>query len=205
MFWWFTKKHRKNNYERLEHETKQSFLAVKKDIHNLAKWIKHLDEQDKHLFKMITEIKDDISSLKDEVYGIQKELENFSEGVQEQQLFKKTPVVDKQTADLDVQNLVQTDVQTDNIYNILKRLSSNEKLIVYTILNSEMKLSYEDLALLLGKEKATIRGQVNSIKQKCYGLIEEVVEKNGKKRVYIPEEIREKLHKYSKTRLGKKR
>jgi hypothetical protein len=43
----------------------------------------------------------------------------------------------------------------------------------------EMKLSYEDLALMLGKEKSTIRGQINTIKQKSEGLIEEITEKNG--------------------------
>jgi chromosome segregation and condensation protein ScpB len=64
-----------------------------------------------------------------------------------------------------------------------------------------MKLSYEDLALLLGKERATIRGQINSIKQKSEGLLSELVEKNGKKRVFIPEDIREKLSKYAKVRV----
>jgi len=67
-----------------------------------------------------------------------------------------------------------------------------------------MKLSYEDLALLLGKERSTIRGQVNTIKQKSEGLIEEMTEKNGKKRVYIPDVIKEKLSKYAKVRVKKK-
>jgi len=80
-------------------------------------------------------------------------------------------------------------------------LSSNERLIVFTLLNSEMKLSYEDLALLLGKERATLRGQINAIKQKSEGLIEELIEKNGKKRVFIPNEIKEKLRKYAKVRV----
>ena len=59
---------------------------------------------------------------------------------------------------------------------------------------------------MLGKERSTIRGQINSIKQKSENLIEEVIEKNGKKRVFIPEEMREKLLKKSKVRvkIGKK-
>ena len=73
-----------------------------------------------------------------------------------------------------------------------------------TIMNNEMKLSYEDLAMLLGKERSTIRGQINAIKQKSEGLIEEIVEKNGKKRVFVPGEIKEKLAKYAKVR-GQKR
>ena len=71
-------------------------------------------------------------------------------------------------------------------------------------MNSDLKLSYEDLALLLGKERSTVRGQVNSIRQKAEGIIEEINEKNGKKRVYIPKEIKEKLAKYGKVRVKKK-
>jgi len=73
--------------------------------------------------------------------------------------------------------------------------------LVFTLMNSDMKLSYEDLALLLGKERSTIRGQINSIKQKSPGIIEEITEKSGKKRVFVPEEIREKLKKYAKVRV----
>jgi chromosome segregation and condensation protein ScpB len=71
-------------------------------------------------------------------------------------------------------------------------------------LQSDLKLSYEDLALLLGKERSTVRGQVNSIKQKSDGLILEITEKNGKKRVYIPDEMKEKLAKYSKVRVARR-
>jgi chromosome segregation and condensation protein ScpB len=67
-----------------------------------------------------------------------------------------------------------------------------------------MKLSYEDLAMLLGKEKATVRGQINAIKQKSEGLIEEVSEKNGKKRVFVRADVKEKLSKYAKVRVRKK-
>ena len=72
-------------------------------------------------------------------------------------------------------------------------------------MNSDLKLSYEDLARLLGKERSTIRGQINSIKQKSEGLIEEITEPNGKKRVFVNEEIKEKLLKYAKVRVSKKK
>jgi predicted transcriptional regulator len=133
--------------------------------------------------------------------------EGFEMAVEEQrnkQVFKKLPVLSKQTSVEDVQKTVQTAVQTDNIYGILKNLSGNERLVVFTLLNSEMKLSYEDIALLLGKERSTIRGQINAIKQKAEGLVQEIVESNGKKRVFIPEEIKSKLQKYAKSRMGKK-
>jgi hypothetical protein len=68
-----------------------------------------------------------------------------------------------------------------------------------------MKLSYEDLASMLNKEKSTIRGQINAIKSKSESLIEEVIEKNGKKRIYIPEKMKDKLLKKQKVSIkGKK-
>ncbi|GAH73523.1 unnamed protein product, partial [marine sediment metagenome] len=69
-------------------------------------------------------------------------------------------------------------------------------------LNTDMKLSYDDMASILGKERSTIRGQINAIRQKS-GLIEELIEKKGKKRVFIPEEIKEKLLKRAKVRVDK--
>jgi hypothetical protein len=57
---------------------------------------------------------------------------------------------------------------------------------------------------MLVKEKATVRGQINAIKQKSE-LIEEIIEKNGKKRVFVRPEVREKLAKYAKVRVGKKK
>lgn len=199
MFGWFKNKHIKD----LEQKTKSSFLDVKKDIEGVGKWIKHLDSRDKQLFDVLHSIQAEISSIQEEIGALREGVDLATEEGAGKQVFKKLPVLSKQTADLLVQKDVQTPVQTDNIYNILKNLSGNERLIVFSLMNSEMKLSYEDLALLLGKERSTIRGQINAIKQKSEGLIEELTEKNGKKRVFIPAEIRAKYQKYAKVRVGK--
>jgi SMC interacting uncharacterized protein involved in chromosome segregation len=197
MFNWFKNKQVKI----LEEKTENSFSAVKGDMDKIGRWIKHLDQKDKQLFDLIFELKEEISSIKEEVESLREGVDIVSDSVKDKQVFKKLPVLDKQTAVQAVQIGVQTAVQTSNIYDILKSLSSNEKMIVYALLNNDMKLSYEDLALLLGKERATIRGQINAIKQKNESLIEEVVEKNGKKRVFVRPEIREKLQKYAKVRV----
>ncbi|MEK6827557.1 MAG: HTH domain-containing protein, partial [Nanoarchaeota archaeon] len=99
-----------------------------------------------------------------------------------------------------VQTGVQTGVQTPN----LSQFSVTERAILWVLLNSEMKLSYDDLAAMLGKERSTIRGQINTIKQKSE-IIEEEIEKNGKKRVFIPEEIKEKMLKKTKVRVNSKK
>ncbi len=105
-------------------------------------------------------------------------------------------VFDKQTGVYAVQTGVQTGVQTPN----LDQFSTTERAILWVLLNTDMKLSYDDLAAMLGKERSTIRGHINRIKQKG-DIIEETVETNGKKRVFIHDEIKEKLLKKSKVRV----
>jgi len=68
-----------------------------------------------------------------------------------------------------------------------------------------MRLSYEDLAALLGKDKSTIRGQINTIKQKNANIILESIEPNGKKRLYVPEEVRNKIIKSVKVKIKEQR
>ncbi|MBS3076737.1 hypothetical protein J4233_00530 [Candidatus Pacearchaeota archaeon] len=199
MFWWSSK----SKVKELEEKTEKSFSAVKKDMDAVGKWVKHLDSNDKQLFDVVFSLKQDISTLNEEIAAMREGIELAVEEQRNKQVFKRLPVLGKQTSVEDVQKTVQTAVQTDNIYGILKGLSGNERLIVFTLLNSEMKLSYEDMALLLGKERSTVRGQINAIKQKTDGLIQEIVESNGKKRVFIPNEVKSKMQKYAKGRMGK--
>ena len=189
--------------KQLEEDTKKSFSAVRDDMDKIGTWLKHLKEEDKQLFETISELKQELSTIKGEMGEIRESIDLTVEQQTSKRLFKKMPVLGKQTAVDGVQEAVQTAVQAGNFYEILKSLTSNERLIIFTLLNSEegMKLSYEDLSMLLGKDKTTVRGQINAIKQKSEGLIEEIIEKNGKKRVFVPEEARKKLLKYAKVRV----
>jgi len=197
MFRWLFRK----EVKKVEEETKKGFSSVKNDIEAVGKWIKHLDNRDKQVFDVVNELKMEISTIKDEIESLREGIDLAVDSARGKQVFEKTAVLGKQTAVQGVYNAVQTAVQTGNFYEILQGLSANERLLILTLANNEMKLSYEDLALLLGKEKATVRGQINNIKQKSEGLIEEIVEKNGKKRVFVPIEIKEKLAKYAKVRV----
>ena len=189
-------KHKKR-VEKLRTEVQDSFNHVKKDFNKVGEWITHLD--DKH-----TSHKGEISNIKDQLLTIQEdlmELKDFfsffgpqiSKGLSKQ---TQTSVV-KRPSTSAVQTPVQTAVQTD----ILENLTVMERAIVWALLNSEMRLSYEDLAALLGKDKSTIRGQINTIKQKNEGLIEESREVNGKKRLYIPDEVRSLVVKSVKVKI----
>ena len=198
MFNWF----RKKDKEEIKEETKKGFEAVKKDIISVSGWIKHLDSQKNIQQKDIDQIKQDISSIFEEIEGL-KNVVSIVGNTNINKPFKtNSQLLNKQTAVYSVQTAVQTAVQTPNLNNF----SITERAILWILLNSELKLSYDDLAAMLGKEKSTIRGQINTIRQKSFGIIEEQIEQNGKKRVFIPEEIKEKMLKKAKVRVnsGKK-
>ena len=187
--------------KKLENETRNSFSEVRKDFEGVGKWVKHLNNNDKQLFDLISELKRELASIEDEFNGLKEAVSLMNLSQEHKQVFKKTAVLPEQEGVYAVVEPVQTPVQTGNFHDILKGLTSNERLIVFTMMNTDLKLSYEDLARLLGKERATIRGQINSIKQKSDSLVQELTEPNGKKRVFVSEEVRNKLEKYAKVRV----
>lgn len=185
---------RKKEVERIKEETKTSFDSVKNDINRVSTWIKHLDNRDSTHENNILEIKEELSTIKTELEGI-KNIIPFLNLEKSKQLFKQqTAVYGNQTAVYGVQTPVYTAVQTANF----SKFSTTERAIVWILLNSDMKLSYDDLAAILGRDRSTIRGQINRIKQRSENLIQEVIEKNGKKRLFIPEESKNKLLKVVK-------
>jgi regulator of replication initiation timing len=196
MFNWLFKKVQKDEFEQHKGAVQTALNTVKQDMTSLSKWIKHLDEQD-------SGIKEDVKSIGEEMNYIRQELEEIKKMMVEQPVSnfemplkqRQTPQ-HKQTAVFDIQTAVQTDVQAA----FFNKLSLSEKALIMILVNSDMKLSYEDLAAMMAKDAATIRGQINGIKQKCEGLIEEQIEKNNKKRLYIPDKIKAILLKRAKVR-----
>lgn len=195
MFGWFSWK---KEDEKIKEDTKKGFESVKKDISSVIGWIKHLDSEKNLQKRDIDFLKSDLSSIKEEVEALKNVLSLMND-LKPKQLFKTNKqVFNKQTDVYAVQTGVQTGVQTPN----LDQFSVTERAILWILLNADMKLGYDDLSAILGKEKSTIRGQINAIKSKSEGLIEESIEKNGKKRVFIPEEIKEKVLKKQKVRVS---
>ncbi len=205
MFEWLFGK--KKDEDKLKIEIRQSFENVKNDIENVSRWIKHLNSQDSKQEFKFSDIDARLSSIEDELEGVKNSVAMLDLSRFKQVFKTQTGVYRKQTAVQAVQDAVQTAVQTGEIVN-LTSFSLMERALIMVLLNSDMKLSYDDLAAMTGKSRATIRGQINSIKQKSEGLVEEIIERNGKKRVFIPQEIKEKLLKNVKVRVndsGKRR
>jgi hypothetical protein len=196
MFWFFSNKKR---VDEIKEDTKKSFDSVKRDIGAVGGWIKHLNSERELQKKEIDEIKQDLSSIKEEIDGIKNVLSIINQIKPNNQLKINKQMFNKQSSVFAVQTGVQTGVQTPK----LDSFSVTERAILWILLNTDMKLSYDDLASMLGKERSTIRGQLNRIKQKNEDMLEEVIEQNGKKRVFIPENIKEILLKKTKVRVRK--
>lgn len=198
MFKFFNKNDEKKEIEQLKKAVQTGFNSAKQDINNMSVWIKHLDSKDSDLKNEILDIKEDLSNIKDEL----ENLKNLTPLLNGRNVFKQKPTVfNKQASVQSDLNTVQTPVQTV----FLDNLSVTERAIIYVLLNSDMKLSYEDIATILKKRKSTIRGQINTIRQKNEGLVEEVIGENNKKRVYIPEKIKEVLLKTKGSKSKNKR
>jgi len=194
MFWFLKKKVEKEEFEQLKQAVQSGFSRAKDDIRKTSKWIKHLDVND-------SELKDEIFGLNEEIATMKNEIENLKNMVSivgnKRPISRDQTSTNKQSTDYRGLNAVQTGVQTV----FLSKLSTTERAIIFILLNSDMKLSYEDLAAMMGKSKSTIKGQVNNIRLKSEGLIEEQISENNKKRVYIPENMCEMLLKTRKVRV----
>jgi hypothetical protein len=195
MFGWIF---RKKEVEEIKEDTKKGFDSVKNDINAVGKWIKHLDSEKDFQHEEIKEIKDVLSSIHEELEGLKNIVSIMTEVDPRGKFAKNKQVFKQQTAVYAVQTGVQTGVQTPK----LESFSMTERAILWVLLNTDLKLSYDDIAAVLGKERSTIRGQLNTIKQKSEGLVSEVIEKNGKKRVFIPENMKEILLKKQKVRVN---
>jgi argininosuccinate lyase len=193
------KKVKKEEFEHHKSAVQAALNTCKQDILHISQWVKHLKESDGGLKEDLNNIKEVLETIKEEVDEIKNKVSS-SNLTENARLFKQPQTAKhKQTAVYDVQNAVQTTVQAA----FFNKISISEKALVGILLNSELKLSYEDLATMTGKDSTTIRGQVNSIRQKAPGLIEEQIEKNNKKRVFIPEKVKEILLKRGKVRVKK--
>ena len=188
---------RKKELEELKEATKTGFESVKKDINSVSGWIKHLDSERDLQKRDIEDLKELLSTVQEEIEGVKNVMAIMGDLKNKQLFTTNKRLSNKQTAVLAVQTGVQTGVQTPN----LDQFSVTERAIIWVLLNTDMKLSYDDLSAMLGKERSTVRGQINGIKQKNEELISEVLERNGKKRVFIPENIKEKLLKKQKVRV----
>lgn len=194
-FWPFRRQ--EEDQESLKEDVRKSFHAVKTDINKAAEWISHLHTKNNHHETKFEVLDHRLSTIENDLAEIKNFVSFFSTRVNSRvfkQLSKQEQTaVYKQTAVEGVQTPVQTGVQSSIMNGFMGHLSVMERAIVWVLLNTDMKLSCEDIAAILNKERSTIRGQLNSIKQKSEGLISEHAENSGKKRFFVEERVKEML------------
>ncbi len=181
-FLWFGRKKKEHDDEKIAH----SFESVKQDISKISAWIKHLSARDDDNESKIEGIYNEIMEIKQDIDGIKQFVSFFDTRVASRVFRRGSTAVDKHTRVEGVQTPVYTAVQTA----FLRGLTQNEKVILWILLNAEQKLSCEDIAVLLAKDKSTVRSQINNIKQKNESWISEFIEKNGKKRYYVEDKLK---------------
>lgn len=172
-------------------DVKSSFESVKHDVKKIGHWIKHLDEIDKRQENDLEKIFERLDEIDQNINEIKSFVSFFDTRISKQVFKQRQTAVGKQTRVEGVQTAIQTAVQTA----FLKHLSVMERAIVWVLANAdpEMRLSCQDIAVILGKEKSTVRGQINNIKQKSEDLINETLDKEGKKRYWISDDVREMI------------
>jgi len=200
-FWFFIKK-RDDKWLNLHNKLSYSFSNIRRDIDNISKWLKYFEDHRKYHHSKIIHAHSRVDELERRLML----LENFVEELKKGDFFvnfgqlskhKQTAVCPKRTS-AHVQTPVQTVVQTGvegSIEEMLRSLTMMERAVVWVLLNTDLKLTYDDLAAVLGKDKSTIRGQLNNIKRKSEDLISETLQKDGKKRFYIKEDLKNKIKK----------
>ena len=168
-----------------------SFSKIKEDMGSVGEWIKHFDQTKETHHSKIENLDTRLRSVEEFVMNLmeQSPVEKVSKQVSKQE---QTDTCPNQTVVLSKQVFEQPSkqesvVQTD-IEGALLSLTAMERAVVWSLLNTDILVSYEDLGRILGKDQSTVRGQINNIKKKIPGLIKEKSEDSGKKRYYVNEE-----------------
>jgi len=197
----------KKRPKEFEEEVKKSFSNVKKDFSKVSKWISHFDGKHQGHEEDIGDLIEKLQVLEKDFEEIKTFMEFFiaetSTGPFKTPFRRLSKHLSKQVqtpvqtgaVQTPVQTPVQTGFQTPSNQQslVLKGLTMMERVVLFVLLNSKEKLSYEDIAALIGKDRSTVRGQINNIKQKSEGLIEEVMESDGKKRFFVEELLKERV------------
>ena len=187
----------KKRVDKLRKEVQDSFENVKEDIGKVGDWIRHIDEKAEDHRSDLGNLKKEVEALRVGVEDLKNHISFVNPSTKQTMSKAVQELNSKETNSIPVQTAVQTAVQTGN----LDQLTMMERAIVFILLNNEERLSYEDISVMLGKSKSTVRGQINTIKQKIPGMIEENRELNGKKRIGISKESRDILLKTVKVRV----
>lgn len=194
MVWWLFRKKRDDDvnekFVNLHDSLHSSFLNIKRDMTGINKWLDHFKSKHETHDKKFDLMNQRINNMEEVIEEMQDVWTTVQTAVQTGGLSKQSQTDDRPNNRLSVS---KQDEEELSMTKKLKKLTLMERAVVWALLNTDLKLSYEDLSVALGKDKSTLRGQINNIKTKSEGLIEEYPEKDGKKRFCISEKIKSEI------------
>ncbi len=198
MVWWLFKSKRDKDIEKrfvdLHDALHNSFSNIKKDMKDIGKWLNHFKKNHDIHNKKFELLNYRINNIEEVLEELRDSWTSVQTAVQTQQLSKQEQTDSRPNICPKVSKQLSKQEEFEvNIIERLRKLSMMERAVVWALLNTDLKLSYEDLSIALGKDKSTLRGQINNIKTKSEGLIEESIEKDGKKRFFISEKKKSEI------------
>lgn len=188
-FLWFRKKEDNldEKFKDLHFGLKNSFSNIKKDFEHVISRVDHLhSKKDEHHNKL------------DKLDKRLREIEVFFEMMKEKEAeFIHKGALSKQSVQTGRTGVVRTAVQTPvfqtGFLGKLKSLTPTERNLVWSLVNTDLKLSYDDISVVIGKDKSTVRGLMNSVRRKYDDIVSEATEENGRKRFFIEEDIKSEV------------
>jgi len=188
-FFWFRKKEDNldEKFKELHSGLKSSFSNIKKDFEHVMSRVDHLHlKKDEHHDKL------------DKLDKRLREIETFFELMKEKEAeFIHKGTLSKQAVQTGQTGVVRTAVQTPvfqtGYLGKLKSLTPTERNLVWSLVNTNLKLSYDDISVVIGKDKSTVRGLMNSVRRKYDDIINEITEEGGKKRFFIEDDIKSEV------------
>jgi len=187
MVWWLFRKKRDDDvnekFVNLHESLHNSFSNIKRDMGGINRWLDHFKNKHENHDKKFDLLNQRINNIEEVIDGIQTAVQTG--GLSKQVQTDNCPNICLSMSKQDEEDLP--------ISKKLKKLTLMERAVVWALLNTDLKLSYEDLRVALGKDKSTLRGQINNIKSKSEGLIEEYPENDGTKRFCISEKIKREI------------
>lgn len=195
MFWFFKRKrdeHIEQRFVNLHSSLHTSFSNIKKDINDVGKWLGHFKNKHGNHDKKFELLNYRVNNIEEVLEELRAVWTRVQTAVQTGGLSKQ-PQTDSCPNSRPKLSKQEENEGELTILERLRNLTMMERAVVWALLNTDLKLSYEDLSVALGKDKSTLRGQINNIKTKNKGLIEEYIEKDGTKRFYISEKKKNEI------------
>jgi len=201
MFSFFRRKKKHKEIEEkffdLHQSLHNSFSNIKDDMHNIGKWVSNFKEKHDDHHKKFELLNYRVNNMEEVLEEMRVVWTRVQTAVQTGGLSKQTQTDSRPNSRPTLSKQLSKQGKNSEgealFVEKLRNLTMMERAVVWALLNTDLKLSYEDLSIALGKDKSTLRGQINNIKTKSEGLVEEYVEKEGKKRFFISEKNKTKI------------